>query len=385
MRYQSFSSVNTDGFRAGSEIGDALQAIAPEVVLLFASVTYQDQFTDLFAGLYGALRPTKPLIFGGTSDGVYERARVAHHGVCALGINSQGTVRWTTALQRGVGADSYAAARACTLLASRQLEGPVDFAFTFADGVKADGSQIVEGTSSVLGIPFLGGLAGDDRKFERSWILVNGEACQDAVGILAASGPLPFVVNAASGWTPVGDVGLIEQCYGSQIQRISGMTPLVFMREQVGKTPSATDLGIMPLATYDPDASGRFYLRTPSRMEPTTGAVTMFGSVQKNASVRVCTASVQNVLCGVDDAMKGVANAPFTPAAALVVSCAGRRWLLEDRSAEEVQRVFAAIGREIPLAGMPSFGEISPFRKENGTYTPTYFHNTTFVVCLFGT
>jgi hypothetical protein len=46
--------------------------------------------------------------------------------------------------------------------------------------------------------------------------------------------------------------------------------------------------------------------------------------------------------------------------------------------------VLAAIGRRIPLIGLPSFGEIGPFRNEAGEYTPTFFHNVTFVVCLFG-
>lgn len=384
MRYGSAKTVNTDGYRAGSEIGESLQGISPEAILLFASVGYEKMFPAVFDGLYGGLGGARPLVFGGTSDGIYEASGVGRNGLCALGINSGGKVRWTTAIEHGVVADSYAAARSCATHAAAGLQGQVDFAFAFADGVRADGSQVVAGLSSVLTIPFVGGLAGDDRKFQRSWVLLNGEAFEDAVGVLAARGPMPFVVNSASGWAPVGDLGCIEQCEGSRVDRISGMTPQAFMREQIGKSPGETDLGIVPLATFDAEASGRFFLRTPSRLDPATGAVTMFGRMDSNASVRVCTATLEDVLHGVDEAMKGVANAPFVPAGALVVSCAGRRWLLEDRSREEVERVFAALGRRIPLAGLPSFGEIGPFRKDNGSYTPSYFHNATLVICLFG-
>src|SRR5690349_21236281 len=113
MRCKSTSSINTDGYRAGSEIGEALREIAPEVVLVFASITYDDQFRDVFEGLRDALENPAAVIFGGTSDGIYETERVAHFGICALGLNSGGALRWSTSLEHGVGADSFAAARKC--------------------------------------------------------------------------------------------------------------------------------------------------------------------------------------------------------------------------------------------------------------------------------
>src|ERR1041385_5020413 len=51
MRCQSTSTITTDGYRAGSEIGEALRALGPEVIFLFASVTYAEQFQDVFDGL----------------------------------------------------------------------------------------------------------------------------------------------------------------------------------------------------------------------------------------------------------------------------------------------------------------------------------------------
>lgn len=68
----------------------------------------------------------------------------------------------------------------------------------------------------------------------------------------------------------------------------------------------------------------------------------------------------------------------------MVISCAGRKWLLEDRANEEVEQVLATLGQRIPLVGFPSFGEISPFRKPDGTYSDTFFHNVTFVICAIG-
>jgi hypothetical protein len=74
----------------------------------------------------------------------------------------------------------------------------------------------------------------------------------------------------------------------------------------------------------------------------------------------------------------------FTPSAAIIVSCAGRKWLLADRGEKELAAFFDNLGYSVPLIGFPSFGEISPFRLGTGAYTTVNFHNGTFVVCLLG-
>jgi len=140
MRFESVSSVHADSYRAGSEIGGALREIVPEVILLFASISYEQDFADLFDGIRDSLGSTETLIFGGTGDGIYETSRIAHYGVCALGIHSAGKLRWSAAFEVGVSKDSYSAARSCARNALSQLGDQAGFAFVLADGLKADGS-----------------------------------------------------------------------------------------------------------------------------------------------------------------------------------------------------------------------------------------------------
>lgn len=384
MRCQSVSTVNTDAYRAGSEIGISLRGISPEAVILFASISYEPEFPDLFAGLYDGLGSSDTLVFGGTGDGIYETSLTANYGACALGINSGGKCRWSVSVEKGVAKDSFAAAHSCALKALGEAGEEVRLAFLLADGVKADGSKIVAGAGSVLKVPFFGGLTGDDRRFIKSRMLVNGEVMEDAVAILTVSGDLRFSLNADSGWTPVGTFGKVEDCEGSRINRISGMSAQSFMKEQLGKPLGETELGVIPLAIYQPDGSRHFSLRSSSHVDSASGAITTFGSIEKNASVRVCTATRKEVLSGVRKAMAGAYDESFSPEAAIVISCAGRKWVLEDRGDEEVAEVFTALGKKVPLAGIPSFGEISPFRTTDGIYTGTFFHNVTFVICLIG-
>lgn len=383
MRYLSAKSILTDPYRAGTEIGSALAPISPEVVLLFASMSYHPDFSEFFEGLYDALGSSTVTLFGGTGDGFYETSGAGNYGICALGISSNGLVSWQVSLEQGIQADSFAAARACALKA-RVSSPAATFRFVLADGAKADGHAIVKAIGTELGGAFFGGLTGNDRNFTHSKLFVNGTEYEDAVAILTGCGDIQFAFNAASGWSPLGSEGIVEESAGSEIRRINGQSTQDFMAAQLGKSLGEADLGVVPLAAYQGGSSEHFSLRSPSQLHPDTGAVTFFGSVEKNTVVRVCNASREDVIRGVTDALEPLTPAAlsFTPSAAIIISCAGRKWLLADRGAKELEAFFKHVGHSIPVIGFPSFGEIGPFRRHDGTYTSVSFHNVTFVVCL---
>lgn len=386
MRYLSAKSILTDPYRAGVEIGTALAPISPEVVLMFASMSYEPDFSDFFEALYDVLGRESVIVFGGTGDGIYETSGAENYGVSALGMSSNGTVTWSTALEQGVQADSYAAARACARTALASCPASPCFRMVLADGAKADGHAIVNGVAAELTGPFFGGLTGDDRKFTGSRVFLNGREYEDAVAILTGCGEVAFAVNAASGWTPLGAEGVVEDIRGCEIRTISGLNPQEFMARQLGKPLSESDLGIVPLAAYQAGSSEHFCLRAPSHLHADSGAVTTFGSVEQGTSVRVCTASRGDVIRGVTDAMRGLEHGTlgFAPSAAIIISCAGRKWLMADKGEKELSAFFEQLGCAVPLIGFPSFGEISPFRCGDGGYTAVSFHNVTLVVCLLG-
>jgi hypothetical protein len=347
-------------------------------------MSYDPDFSDFFEALYAELGTESVIIFGGTGDGIFETSGAENYGVCALGINSNGSVVWSVELEHGVHADSFAAASGCAAKAFESCPESPQFRMVLADGARADGHAVVKGVASVIPGPFFGGLTGDDRKFTNSKVFLNGKEYEDVVAILTGCGDLGFAVNAASGWTPIGSEGIVEENLGCEIRFISGENAQSFMARQLGKPLGESDLGMVPLAAYQAGSAEHFCLRAPSQLHPDSGAVSTFGSVEKGATVRVCSASKEDVLCGVEDALLGLTPEylGFTPSAAIIISCAGRKWLMADRGEKELAALLQGLDASIPLVGFPSFGEISPFRHKDGTYTDVSFHNVTFVVCL---
>lgn len=384
MIYTSASSSLTDAYRAGCEIGEALKDASPEVILLFTSITFESDFADFFAGLYDGLETREVLIFGGTGDGIYEATLTAHYGVCALGIASGGAIAWSAAVETGVGADSSGATRKCAVTALERLEGTPTWAFVLADGVTADGTGVAAGLRDVLSNPCIGGMTGDDRKFTRSRIFLNGREIEDGIAILLASGAIPFISHANSGFVPIGAPGTVEESHGKSIGRISGKTPLAFIKEQVGRPLAEADLGILALANYTEPLQKQFFLRASYRFDMLSGAIEIFGSIPAGSTVRVSGAGREQLLAAVTECIDSLVATGFTPAAAIVISCAGRKWELESSGEEEVRLVQDVIGQQIPLVGFPSFGEIGPFFRHGGTYSESFFHNATLVICLLG-
>lgn len=382
MKYAAGFSLISDGYRAGADLATQLASIRPEVVVVFFSEHYQDQHADLVDGLRDGLGDGI-LICGGTGDGVYWRGGVANHGVSGLGFSSAGEVSWAASLERGVAADSLGAARKAAREAQRKLGKDPSFALVMANGSRADGTLIVEGLREELRCPCFGALAADERKFVRTGVFVDDQISEDAVFLLTASGEIPVRINAASGWCPIGERGRVTEAEGSTVRLISGKPANTFVREQIGQTVRPMDLGVVPLAEYPSDGYGHFVLRTPSGADETTGEVKLFGRIPEGAEVRVCRATMQEILDGVDTALNEAMETGFHADAAILVSCAGRKWLLNESGKEEVDRVRERLG-DIPIAGLPSFGEIAPFHFSDGSYTPLQFHNVTFVICVFG-
>ncbi len=384
MRYVSAISTCPDPYRAGTEIGETLKTISPEVVVMFSAVSYGPNLSDLFAGLSDALDDPELIVFGGTGDGVYETTQAANYAVSALGIDSEGGMRWSTAVESGTKQDSRGAAKRCAERALLDLGSEASFCMVMADGATADGTGIVLGVRDVVAVPVFGGLAGDDRKFSKSRVFLGGEEYEDAVVVLLGQGSMPYAINAASGWEPLGQPGTIEDADGTVIHRVSGQNARDFITAQIGKPLGEIDIGVAPLAAYQNGTDHPYFLRTPSRIDA-NGDIHTFGSVPVGTLVRVCTATREAVLQGVTEAVEGLLSSRlgFEPKAALVVSCAARKWLLEDCGDRELKALFGGLGKRLPLAGFPSFGEIGPLTTPVG-YTESYFHNVTFVLCLLG-
>lgn len=381
MKTKSASTTTIDPYEAGLELGSTLSPTKPEAIILFSSVHYAD-FSELFEGLYDGLDTRDVTIFGGTGDGFYESSLVESIGASALAFNSNGVINWTLVIEDGVSADSFAAGQRCgRKLCQQASDASLAFIMT---GMECDGTQLIKALQREYPKPCIGGIAGDNRRFDKGYVFANGVAYTDAIAVLTMSGEVGFASNLGSGWTPVGQTAPVDLCKGNLISRIGGQTTVEFISQQFGSAPAAGD-PVIALAAYGQSETDNFTMRTPYQVHEDTGAITYFGSVSQGTPVRVCFATRDDVVNGVNETLKGIPDLDFEPQAALVITCAGRKWILGHRTSEEVSRLRPNLPKDLPLIGLPTYGEFAPYLKEDGTYSESVFHNVTYIVTLIGT
>jgi hypothetical protein len=114
------------------------------------------------------------------------------------------------------------------------------------------------------------------------------------------------------------------------------------------------------------------------------GAITVSGDVQEGAQVQLTTAATDEIFEGTRSALtQAIDQFPGggKPEAALIFSCAIRKYLLGTRTGTEYDITQEMLGGGVPVCGFYSFGEIAPL-DEGGE---ARYHNETMVALLLGT
>jgi hypothetical protein len=136
----------------------------------------------------------------------------------------------------------------------------------------------------------------------------------------------------------------------------------------------------LALRTRDDDVG---VVRTVLGVDEATGGVHLAGDVAEGIYVRLMKASTDRLIdaaaeaAGAADAQRG--GGADDAALALIVSCAGRRWMMRQRTEEELEAVRDALGGGVRLAGFYSYGEIAPV----GPHRPCELHNQTMTITTF--
>jgi hypothetical protein len=205
-------------------------------------------------------------------------------------------------------------------------------------------------------------------------------ALHDSAPILLFSGPLVFSFGAEAGWRPIGRKGTVTRVSNGRLDEIDGQPAIAFFERYLGTGGQPTAAN--PLAVYAGDAAD-FYLRAPAGFDVATGSIMLAGAIAVNEVVQLTVAVTDEIFDGTQSAVsKAIKGYPpgLKPEAALIFSCAIRKYVLGSRTGTEVEILRRELGAALPLCGFYSFGEIAP--DDSGT---SRFHNETMVAVVLGT
>ncbi|MCW6010446.1 FIST C-terminal domain-containing protein [Micromonospora sp. CPCC 205371] len=236
--------------------------------------------------------------------------------------------------------------------------------FVLSDGLGVNGSALVAGLveGSANKVIIMGGLAGDGERFERTWILVDGEPRSGYVSALGFAGPdLKVGHGSRGGWEIFGPERRVTRSKGNVLYELDGHPALELYKRYLGDLAAglpATGL-FFPLAVRAPDAGERPLVRTILAVDEREQSMTFAGDVPEGSLAQLMCANMDRLVDGAHQAALETATEAGQPTLAIAVSCVGRRLLLGRRTEDEIDAARSALPPETDLVGFYSYGEIS--------------------------
>jgi len=269
---------------------------------------------------------------------------------------------------------------------ARELNKPsLRAVFVLSDGLNVNGSELVRGINSVLdpSVVVTGGLAGDGTRFKRTWVALGEQVASARVVAVGFYGDRLLVSHGSKGgWDKFGPERVVTRAEGNVLYELDGRSALALYKQYLGEHAAglpATAL-LFPLALRS-EHEGYSVVRTVLSVDESAQSMTFAGDMPEGTYARLMKADFDRLIQGAADAARaGLQRLGHrTPEFAVLISCVGRRLVLEQRVEEELEQVREVFGPEPVLTGFYSYGEICP----HGTVTQCELHNQTMTITVF--
>ncbi|MES2827117.1 MAG: FIST N-terminal domain-containing protein [Bacteroidota bacterium] len=267
-------------------------------------------------------------------------------------------------------------------LMSQLAKDDLNCVFVVSDGTFVNGSELVSGfnQNNSTQIPVTGGLAGDAARFEKTFTGLNEVPSQGNVIAIGFYGKDIEVGHGSfGGWDEFGHERVITKSDKNILYELDGKNALDLYKQYLGdyvaELPGSALLFPLSIRISGSDQN---LVRTILSVNEEDKSMTFAGNLPEGSKVRLMKANFDKLIAASSTAASGSYN-PLTnkePQLAILISCVGRKLILQDRTDEEVEAAKSILGEHTAITGFYSYGEISPFKQG----TQCELHNQTMTI-----
>ncbi len=239
--------------------------------------------------------------------------------------------------------------------------------FVLSDGLQVNGSQLTQGLSFVVGssVPITGGLAGDDDRFEKTWIVVDKEIKSGYVcGVGFYGKNLQFKHASKGGWDRLGLQRVVTKSKNNVLYELDHQPALEIYKKYLGdKAKELPASGLLfPLELKEDADATESKVRTILGVNEDDNSITFAGDIPEGHCVTLMKANYNRLIDGASGAAESLDFSSYhgEEILSIAISCVGRRLVLKSRVEEELEAVMDAIPPKAKQIGFYSYGEISP-------------------------
>lgn len=356
---------------------DGLRALQPDLVLIFAALGHL-QSPDAFDVLRQAFPAA--LLAGCSTAGEITAQGMSDNTAVVTAVKFDRTrVKAATGRVTAMDQSDAIGAKLGAELAAPDLRAVL----VFGKGVGINGSALISGLIDKVGVsvPVSGGLAGDGGAFTGTLTVTPDGMDADGVVAIGLYGDDVRVSHGSfGGWQPFGPPRKVTKSEGNILYRLDDQPALDLYKEYLGeyaKDLPASGL-LFPFEMLDADHRSIGLIRTILGVDEQAGSLILAGDIDGEGYLRLMHANNEGLIDGAETAARlardglGGANGGL----GILVSCVGRKLVMGDAVDEEVEVVSHVLGRQLPLTGFYSYGEIAPF----SSTTECKLHNQTMTV-----
>ncbi|MEM6684223.1 MAG: FIST N-terminal domain-containing protein [Bacteroidota bacterium] len=329
-----------------------------------------------------SLFPDGELVFGSSSGDITSQY-VDDESITITAIEFEKgyfEIKTANIFENNIKADSYETGK--KLIDQLYKEG-LKHVFIVSEGSFVNGSQLTLGMNAAAenNLLITGALCGDAARFEKTLASHNelpksGEIV--AIGLYGETLDVSFSING--GWTPFGPERIVTKSEANVLYELDNQPALDLYKKYLGEKskelPGAALLYPLKVKSTNEKQS---IVRTILNINEEENSMILAGDILENSRVQLMMTNVDNI---VDASEKAASQAlelrEHKPELAILVSCIGRKLVLDQRVEEEVEEVIEVVGHDTTICGLYSYGEIAPFSGEHNCQ----LHNQTMTITL---
>lgn len=255
--------------------------------------------------------------------------------------------------------------------------------FVISDGQSVNGSELVLGLQEHLpkGTIITGGLAGDGSAFKKTLVGLNHPPSQGKIAAIGFYGEsLSIGYGSIGGWDPFGPERLITKSKNNVLYELDGKPALdiykLYLGDYANELPSSGLLFPLSIRIGDNNSLVRTILAVNEKEK----SLTFAGNMPEGCYTRLMKANLDRLIDGASVAAHNSLIHPGQiPDLAILVSCVGRKLVMNHRIEEEIEAIRGVYGDKTFLTGFYSYGEISP----TFNFMKCELHNQTMTITTF--
>ena len=259
------------------------------------------------------------------------------------------------------------------------------YVMVLSDGQLVNGTQLVARLKDKLpnDILITGGLAGDDTRFEETLVWHNDDIASGKILLCGFYGDdLVVGYGSKGGWDTFGPTRVVTRSHDNVLKELDHKSALELYKNYLGD--HAKDLPssalLFPLLLKN-QAEEYSVIRTILNIDDSDGSMIFSGDIPEGTTAQLMRANFDRLINGAETAAQnalGTLMDQTNNGLVLMISCVGRRLVLNQRTEEELESVQYTFGDHYQYTGFYSYGEISPLVDSNSCS----LHNQTMTITI---